>query len=77
MTDLRRPLSEREWEVARLVGAGQSYRLIGRELGITPGTARVHVNHIADVLPWESNPDLPPYRRVMLWVIHHPRKHVA
>lgn len=74
---LRRPLSTREWEVARLVGKGKSYCAIGEALSITEGTARVHVNNIVDQLPWNFNRDLKPYRRVMLWVIENEQKNVA
>ena len=78
MTDcLRRPLSPREWQVARLVGKGKSYCAIGDELNITEGTARVHVNNIVNQLPWNFNRDLKPYRRVMLWVIEHGKENAA
>ncbi|GAA2005157.1 hypothetical protein GCM10009799_35690 [Nocardiopsis rhodophaea] len=40
------PLSEREAEVARLVGGGASNREISRRLFITEGTAKNHVTSI-------------------------------
>ena len=39
-------LSEREWEVARLVGEGHTNREIARALFITEGTAKNHVTSI-------------------------------
>ncbi|MEU5854005.1 response regulator transcription factor [Nocardiopsis dassonvillei] len=39
-------LTDREREVLRLVARGHGNALIGRELGITPGTAKVHVARI-------------------------------
>lgn len=39
-------LSEREWEVARLVGEGRTNREIARALFITEGTAKNHVTSI-------------------------------
>lgn len=77
MTELRRPLSEREIQVARLVAKGWCYKDIGRELQINSGTVRVHVNNIDAILPWDSNPNLPAYKRVMLWTIEHREKLVA
>jgi DNA-binding NarL/FixJ family response regulator len=67
-----RPLTDREWEVARLVGKGLCYKDIGKELKISHHTARAHVRTIAGVLPW-SEPRVSPLRHVMVWVIAHER----
>lgn len=76
MTELRRPLTERETQVARLVGKGKCYKDIGRELGISDGTARVHVNNIAAILP-SSGEQLPAYRAVMLWMLRQHGENAA
>ena len=47
-------LTEREREVLRLVAAGHSNARIAQELGITPGTAKVHVTRILTKLGVES-----------------------
>ncbi|WP_017585815.1 response regulator [Nocardiopsis ganjiahuensis] len=56
------PLSEREWEVARLVGTGATNREIARTLFITEGTAKNHVTSILRKL------DLRDRTRLALWV---------
>jgi DNA-binding NarL/FixJ family response regulator len=56
------PLSEREWEVARLVGIGATNREIARALFITEGTAKNHVTNILRKL------DLRDRTRLALWV---------
>lgn len=61
-----RPLSEREREVARLVGRGLSYREIAVKLNVAERTARQHVASIATKLPPPAGA-ITPYRRVMLW----------
>jgi DNA-binding NarL/FixJ family response regulator len=40
------PLSEREFEVARLVAAGLTNRQIGEQLVLAPKTISAHVTHI-------------------------------
>lgn len=40
------PLTDRQRDVARLVAAGASNDAIGRALGISPHTARTHVQHL-------------------------------
>ena len=40
------PLSAREWEVARLVAAGNTNREIAEALVISPKTASAHIEHI-------------------------------
>lgn len=76
-SDLRRPLSDREWEVARLVARGKSYKSIGDSLGIEDGTARAHVNNIAALIPCDDDEKLTAYRRIMLWVAHNDPSTVA
>jgi DNA-binding NarL/FixJ family response regulator len=39
-------LTRREQDVVRLLAAGYSDRQIASALGITPGTAAVHVHHV-------------------------------
>jgi LuxR family maltose regulon positive regulatory protein len=45
-TDCLEPLSERELEVLRLVGAGLSNRQIAARLFVTLGTVKKHLNNI-------------------------------
>ncbi|MFY7065311.1 response regulator [Nocardiopsis changdeensis] len=58
----RPPLSEREWEVARMIGAGATNREIARGLFITDGTARNHVTNILRKLGLRDR------TRLALWV---------
>jgi NarL family two-component system response regulator LiaR len=44
------PLTDREVEVLRLVGQGKSNKEIASKLGVSPETARGHVNHILSKL---------------------------
>ncbi|MET9710452.1 response regulator [Nocardiopsis alba] len=55
-------LSDREWEVARMVGEGATNREIARALFITEGTAKNHVTSILRKL------DLRDRTRLALWV---------
>ncbi len=59
-----RPLTTREFEVARLVGEGRTNNEIAGSLGIAPKTASSHVEHIlaklgasrrAEIATWASN----------------------
>jgi predicted ATPase/DNA-binding CsgD family transcriptional regulator len=52
--DGARPLTGREWEVARLVTEGLSNREIGKALGISERTVDAHVQHILDKLDFRS-----------------------
>lgn len=47
-------LTEREKEILNLLAAGRCNKLIGRELGITEGTVKVHVKHILKKLNLRS-----------------------
>ncbi|SDL94025.1 DNA-binding response regulator, NarL/FixJ family, contains REC and HTH domains [Nonomuraea maritima] len=58
-------LSEREYEVARLVGAGASTREIARTLHITTGTAK---NHISSCL---RKLDLRDRAQLAVWAVRH------
>ena len=55
-------LSDREWEVARLVGTGATNREVARALFITEGTAKNHVTNILRKL------DLRDRTALALWV---------
>ena len=44
--DSRTGLTPREQQVAELVGQGLKNREVGKELGISPGTVKVHLKHI-------------------------------
>ena len=59
-----RPLTAREFAVARLVGEGQTNAEIAESLGIAPKTASSHVEHIlaklgasrrAEIATWASH----------------------
>lgn len=59
-------LTPRQLEIAALVGDGESYRVIGRRLRISPATVRVHVAAIDRAI---GHGPLTPYRNVMRWVL--------
>ncbi|RNL86255.1 DNA-binding response regulator [Halostreptopolyspora alba] len=61
------PLSEREWEVAQLVGAGTTNRDIARRLFITEGTVKNHISSILRKL------DLRDRTQLAVWVGRRPR----
>jgi len=50
----RPPLTQREWDVVRLLADGLSNRQIGAELVIAEGTAALHVKHVLHKLGFES-----------------------
>ncbi|MBA2757935.1 MAG: helix-turn-helix transcriptional regulator [Chloroflexi bacterium] len=63
-----RPLSSREFEVARCIAAGMTNGEIAGELAIAPKTASAHVGHIlaklgvsrrAEIATWVANIALP------------------
>ncbi|MFD6097961.1 response regulator [Nocardiopsis flavescens] len=56
------PLSDREWEVARMIGRGATNREIARGLFITDGTTRNHVTNILRKLGLRDR------TRLALWV---------
>ncbi|CAL9514282.1 Transcriptional regulatory protein DegU [Nocardiopsis dassonvillei] len=58
----RSPLSQREWEVARMIGEGATNREIARGLFITDGTTRNHVTNILRKLGLRDR------TRLALWV---------
>jgi LuxR family transcriptional regulator, maltose regulon positive regulatory protein len=53
---LLEPLTERELEVLRLLVAGLSNAAMARELVITVGTVKSHINHIYGKLGVQSRP---------------------
>lgn len=64
---LLRPLTPRQQEVVRLVGAGLNGPEIAASLHIGIDATRMHINNIADLLP---NPRLlPPMRLVRQWAV--------
>jgi DNA-binding NarL/FixJ family response regulator len=50
------PLSGREHEVLRLLGAGMVYKAIAAELAISPNTVRQHASHIYEKLDVTDRP---------------------
>lgn len=60
------PLSQREREVLRLIGTGQSNAEIGRQLGRSVKTVEAHREHIKHKLGLTSARDL--LRYALLWV---------
>lgn len=67
MTELRRPLTEMQAVVVERIGRGMSYAQAARSLGISKSTARVHVHHVARLLP---NPDhIAPLKLVYQWAV--------
>jgi predicted ATPase/DNA-binding CsgD family transcriptional regulator len=64
-------LTAREEEVLRLVAAGYTNRQIAERLVISPGTARIHVEHIREKLGLHSRAHL------AAWAIEHGLRQVA
>ncbi len=48
------PLTERQWQVARLVALGRSTREIGTSLNISPRTVKEHVREAARRVPGDT-----------------------
>jgi len=61
----RLPLTDRQFDVLRLLGKGKSNKLIARELGITEGTVKVHVKHILKKLNLRSRLE------AAVWALEH------
>lgn len=51
-------LTDREWEVAMLIGTGYSYKRTGSMLGIATGTVSKYVSDIAARIPGDGKPNL-------------------
>lgn len=47
-------LTQREWEILKLIAKGMSNKLIARELDISDGTVKVHVKHLLKKLHLRS-----------------------
>ena len=47
-------LTERERQVLKMIAGGNSNKMIGRKLGITEGTVKVHVKHLLNKLGLRS-----------------------
>lgn len=60
-------LTERETEIAQLVGEGRSVRRIALELGIAPSTVYNTIYAVSDKIGGHSKP----YIRVLLWARTH------
>lgn len=59
-------LTPRQTEIVELVRRGLSYREIGKQLGMSPRTARCHVEHIDRKITVDGPT---PYKRVMRWML--------
>lgn len=70
--DASEPLSEREIEVAGLVGLGVSNREIARRLYISEGTAKNHISRILKKLELKDRTQLALYAAERGWVGLHP-----
>ena len=60
---LRNVLTERQVEVLQLLSQGKPNKLIGRALGISEGTVKIHIHHIYAKLGLSSRVDLAVYAR--------------
>lgn len=60
-------LTGRERDVLGCVLRLESYKAIGRRLGISGRTAEVHVANLARKIPGEE----PAYKRVLAWAMRH------
>lgn len=60
-------LTDRQTEVARLVGQGLSYKAIAMRLGLSVRTVERHVHRLAHKLGVN---ELTPYRRVQHWAFN-------
>lgn len=67
MSDLLRPLTPRQLEVARLAARGFGTTEISAQLAISYDAAKMHINAIADLIDNERK--LPPLRLVRQWAV--------
>lgn len=51
-------LTDREWEVARLIGMGYPHKKVAARLGISVGGVSAHVSNIASRIPGEGKPNM-------------------
>lgn len=58
-------LTKREKEVLRLIAKGNSNKMIGRKLGITEGTVKVHVKNLLNSLQLRSRVE------AAVWALEH------
>ncbi len=67
-------LSQREREIADLIGDGRPYKEIAATLGISRRTVEGYVYAVNDKIPATVLPTATPYRRIQCWVNAHPGK---
>lgn len=60
-------LTERERQVLKMIASGHSNKMIGRKLGITEGTVKVHVKNLLAKLGLRSRVD------AAVWALEHER----
>ena len=54
-------LSDREYQVFRMLAMGKSVKQIGKELGLSPQTVSTHRTHILEKMGMQSNEELIQY----------------
>lgn len=67
MTQLLRPLTPRQTDVARLAAAGLGTTEIAKALDISYDAAKMHINAISDLI--DNATKLPPLRLVRRWAV--------
>lgn len=70
---IARGFSKRHREIMLAIGAGASYKEIGRALGISEHTVRAHVNQIANRI--DEFQELAPRWRIFAFVKHYEWEH--
>ena len=60
-------LTERERQVLKMIASGHSNKMIGRKLGITEGTVKVHVKNLLAKLGLRSRVE------AAVWALEHER----
>lgn len=60
-------LTERERQVLKMIAGGNSNKMIGRKLGITEGTVKVHVKNLLHKLGLRSRVE------AAVWALEHER----